>query len=179
MRRMLLSFSCLALALVPGCAWFGPGPAPSVTLVGQLAVSEGSTRTQALVQRNTKAQIKSLTLDFYTVQGGTARPLVLKGATQSLTVNRGDLDGTFKLAGLAPSTTYRIKALARNDQNQIISSQDSRSETDVAIALDDQVAATIKVQLTDVLFSATASGTFAVTPGGLTDPTDPVGVTLQ
>jgi hypothetical protein len=162
-------------ALAVGCSLV-PEFGTRVTDAGSASLSllpdikGGGFRTQALLTAYASPDINHLTLKLFKVAGGSEQAVLDPGGQPiAVDVPQAGLDGRLVVGNLAFETTYRVKACAYASAGtaNLISTSDSRSWVEVAIARDDRpVLATVPVQLIDRVFGgeATASG-FAVSPG--------------
>lgn len=183
MRFGALSLLCASLLALAGCA------APSLpqtsdragkTLLVQPELIDGALRTQAVVNPKTAQDIATLEVVPYVYVGNdrywpidaltgeatdSSDPArIVKARKEGFDSSRATV---IPLAGLRPTSRYRIVARAYDAANSLISTDDAGSWADVMVHEDDrpEFPLTLPVTLIDVPFGATHSIALQLTGG--------------
>ncbi|MBO9541382.1 hypothetical protein J7643_12405 [bacterium] len=132
----------------------------------QPQIQAGGLTVQATVSPYVVADVDHLVVKVFTLDGNDERPVTNKnGVALKAVVPKENLSAPIAFGNLHAATTYRIRSYAYNaaaeSSASLISTDDSRSYLDVALAYDDRpTMANLKVKLIGRLFNgqATASG---------------------
>jgi len=178
MSRLFASALAVTL-LVAGCQLpFGIARFPtsqahqgSAELHLQADIQAGSFRVLASVSPYMPSDVTVLELRLFKLDGSTETSVKdAQGNPLTLSVPQASLSENVSFARLHPNTTYRVKAKAYADagKTQLISTEDTRSQTDIAISQEDRpTLARIKVQLIDKPFDAQGSTGIDIASGSL------------
>lgn len=159
------ALSWLVFLGMAGCTVHSPLASNTSTLLLRVSLQNGRS-TQTVVSPKTIADIQRIEIiPYQEVSTGSYAPISRINACTTtledpnlLKVIRNaplDLAGTLEVRGLKPHTRYRIYGQAYDAQNNLISTQDSTSYLEVAIADDDcPTIGTLPVKLADSLFDA-------------------------
>ena len=136
-----------------------------VTLVARAALGQhGSRHLLGPVANKTIANVAELRVKLY-----QAETLIT-----SATLDAENLSAAVTFENLKSFTTYVVKAEAYEDNGEgldLISTQDARSEVEVAVTNEPNLTISVPCQLIDVGFAATADApSIVVSPGGYASP---------
>lgn len=166
-----------AATLMVGCTAYSPFE-PSLEISALLSsmgsvtlkatIAEGGYTTAAVVPNLTKSSVDHLRLALFSVEGDAEAPL--KGADGTALVKTLTLEAAeagFSIGGLPLGKTYRARVAAYKTAESLAEAQIS-AEAMAEFKLEKgKSSAEVSVQLMDVLFSGTASGSgIVVTPSG-------------
>lgn len=178
MSRLFASALAVTL-LVAGCQFpFAIAPSPgsqphqgSAELHLRADIQAGSFRVLASVSPYMPSDVTVLDLTLFKLDGSTETSVKdAQGNPLTLSVPQASLSENISFARLHPNTTYRVKAKAYADagKTQLISTEDTRSQTDIAITQEDRpTLARLKVQLIDKPFDAQGSTGIDIASGSL------------
>lgn len=174
-----LSLALAATASLVGCAYVPLGNVPQLnvanlatgkaSLLVRPQVAAGGYRTQGAAPSNdllpyAKSDVAKLQLSLFRVANGT-ESAVVNASNVPLTkeILNASLDQEIGFTNLHPNTTYLVKAVAFDAQDNVIS---EASSLQIAVAADERPpVGTLVVQLKNRLFKAEGTSSVVVTPG--------------
>jgi hypothetical protein len=167
MTRAKVIASFLALGLLTACDGLlglqGGVPGEGVRMVVTPKVIDGGYRAQQTVSNYTKTDIDMLVLELYKLPD-EVKPLSTQTVSKAdLTANKAAV-----FSKLQANTSYRVLAKAFKGEGDAATpiSDDANSKADIVVENDDEIAMMLSVQLIDMPFGATSSGSIDVKPGG-------------
>lgn len=148
------------------------GPKSPIMLQLRARFHESAFEVLAVVAPYTRADINHLEVQLNHVAAGKVSPTLDDfGSPLKADLLATNLEETITFTNLSAFSTYRVRALAYkapgSRESDLISTQDSRSFSDVTIADDDRVGVILHVQLVDKPFNGEAKSIgIAVADGG-------------